>query len=139
GKAELYYKKNTKNQLFTLYYVIDMGKFNMKKLPFALEYLQYIGTDKYSASELSMKFYQLACNFGVSAGDKRSYVYLSGPQQNFKEALELFEELLANPKADQKALKDYIGRNLKNREDAKLNKRSISSALSTYALYGKVN
>lgn len=139
GKAELLYKKNEKNQLFTLYYVIDMGKFNMKKLPFALEYLQYIGTDKYSASELSMKFYQLACNFGVSTGEKRSYVYLSGPQQSFKEALALFEELLANPKADNQALKDYVGRVLKSREDAKLNKRSIASALSTYSLYGKEN
>ena len=139
GKAELLYKKNEKNQLFTLYYVVDMGKLNNKKLPFALEYLQYLGTDKYSASELSMKFYKLACNFGISTGDKRSYVYLNGPQQNFSEALALFEELLANAKPDAAALKDYTGRILKSRSDAKLNKRAVSSALSTYALYGKVN
>lgn len=139
GKAEFLYKQNNKNQLFTLYYVVDMGKLNSKKLPFALEYLQYIGTDKYSASELSMKFYKLACNYGISVGDKRSYVYLSGPQQNFEEALSLFEELLANAKPDAAALKDYVGRILKTRTDAKLNKRSISAALSTYALYGKDN
>lgn len=139
GGAEFFYKKNSKNNLFTLYYVVDMGKFNNKKLPFALDYLQYIGTDKYSASELSMKFYQLACNFGVSGGDKRSYVYLSGPEQNFNEALSLFEELLANAKPDEAVLKDYVGRVLKSRADAKLNKRSINSALSTYALYGKSN
>lgn len=139
GKAELLYKKNEKNQLFTLYYVVDMGKLNNKKLPFALEYLQYIGTDKYTASELSMKFYKLACNFGISTGDKRSYVYLSGPQQNFDEAVALFEELLANAIPDAGALKDYVGRILKSRSDAKLNKRSISGALSSYALYGKDN
>ena len=139
GKTDLLYKLNSKNQLFTLYYVVDMGKLNNKKLPFALEYLQYIGTDKYSASELSMKFYKMACNFGISTGDKQSYVYLSGPQQNFEEALSLFEELLANAKPDAGVLKDYTGRILKSRTDAKLNKRSISSALSTYALYGKVN
>ncbi len=139
GKADFLYKKNDKNQLFTLYYVVDMGKLNNKKLPFALEYLQYIGTDKYTASELSMKFYKLACNFGISAGEKRSYVYLSGPQQNFSEALSLFEELLANAKPDPAILKDYTSRILKSRADAKLNKRAVSSALSTYALYGKVN
>ena len=139
GKAELLYKLNDKNQLFTLYYVVDMGKLNNKKLPFALDYLQFLGTDKISASELSMKFYKLACNFGISTGDKRSYVYLNGPQQNFKEALALFEDLLANAKPDAAALKDYTGRILKSRSDAKLNKRSVSSALSTYALYGKVN
>lgn len=139
GKADLLYKKNEKNQLFTLYYVVDMGRLNSKKLPFALDYLQFVGTDKYSASELSMKFYKLACNFGISSGDKRSYVYLSGPQQNFNEALALFEDLLANAKPDPAALKEYTGRILKSRADAKLNKRSVSSALSTYALYGKVN
>lgn len=139
GNADLLYKKNDKNQLFTLYYVVDMGKLNNKKLPFALEYLQYIGTDKLSASDLSMKFYKLACNFNVSAGDKRSYVSLTGPQQNFDEAVALFEDLLANAKPDAAVLKDYIGRVLKSRTDAKLNKRSISAALSSYALYGKNN
>ena len=139
GKADLLYKLNDKNQLFTLYYVVDMGKLNNKKLPFALEYLQYLGTDKFTASELSMKFYKLACNFGISTGEKRSYVYLNGPQQNFNEALALFEDLLMNAKPDASALKDYVGRILKSRSDAKLNKRSVSSALSTYALYGKVN
>ena len=139
GKADLLYKLNDKNQLFTLYYVVDMGKLNNKKLPFALEYLQYLGTDKFTASELSMKFYKLACNFGISTGEKRSYVYLNGPQQNFNEALALFEDLLLNAKPDAAALKDYVGRILKSRNDAKLNKRSVSSALSTYALYGKVN
>jgi predicted Zn-dependent peptidase len=139
GKAELLYKLNDKNQLFTLYYVVDMGKLNNKKLPFALEYLQYLGTDKFTASELSMKFYKLACNFGISTGEKRSYVYLNGPQQNFNEALALFEDLLMHAKPDASALKDYVGRILKSRSDAKLNKRSVSSALSTYALYGKVN
>ncbi len=139
GKADLLYKLNDKNQLFTLYYVVDMGKLNNKKLPFALEYLQYLGTDKFTASELSMKFYKLACNFGISTGEKRSYVYLNGPQQNFNEALALFEDLLLNAKSDASALKDYVGRILKSRSDAKLNKRSVSSALSTYVLYGKVN
>lgn len=139
GNTKLLYKKNTTNQLFTLYYVIDMGRFNDRKLPVALDYLQFLGTDKLSASELSMKFYQLACNFGISTGDKRSYVYLNGPQQNFKEALILFENLLANAKPDQKALDDYTDRILKSRSDSKLNKRAISSALSSYALYGKLN
>ena len=86
-----------------------------------------------------MKFYQLACNFSINAGETKSYVTLTGPQQNFNEALALFEELLQTAKADNKALKDYVGRILKSREDAKLNKRMVSSALSTYAIYGPVN
>lgn len=138
-KVPLLYKKNETNKLFSLYYVIESGKYNDKKLPFALDYLQFIGTDKYSASELSLKFYELACNYGISAGENRSYVYLNGPQENFEKALELFEHLLSNAKPDQTVLNNYIERQLKSRNDAKLNKRAITSALSLYALYGKVN
>ncbi len=139
GNTKLLYKKNTANQLFTMYYVVDMGRLNDKKLSIALDYLQFLGTDKMTAADLGAKFYQLACNFNISAGDKRSYISLTGPQQNFNEALKLFEDLLANAKPDQEALNTYIDRQLKNRTDAKLNKRAISSALTTYALYGKVN
>jgi predicted Zn-dependent peptidase len=139
GNADFIYKKNEKNQLFSLYYLVEMGKFSNKKLPLALEYLQYLGTDKLTANELSMKFYQLACNFSINAGETKSYISLTGPQQNFKEALALFEDLLQNAKPDNKALKDYVGIILKSREDAKLNKRMVSSALSTYALYGPSN
>ncbi len=139
GTCDLIYKKNESNQLFSLYYVIDIGKYNNKKLPIALDFLQYLGTDKLSSEELSKKFYQLACNFGVSTGSNRSYVYLNGPQQNFEEALKLFEDLLKNAQSNESALQDYIERIIKSRNDAKLNKRAIASALSSYALYGSNN
>lgn len=126
-------------QLFNLYYVLDMGSRHDKKLALAVEYLEYLGTDEYSADEISTKFYELACNFGVSTGSEQSYVYLSGLASKFDEAVALFEHLLANAKADDEKLSQMVDQKLKARENAKLNKRAIMGRLRNYALYGPLN
>ncbi len=139
-QAPVYTVKNNNNQLFNLYYVFDMGKNNDKKLPLAIEYLQYLGTDKLSAEAINKEFYKLACNFGVSSGNDQVYVSLSGLQENFEPALQLFENLLSNAKADEKALQGMIGDMIKQRADDKLNKDKISyEGLMSYAIFGPKN
>ena len=138
--AEVLSVQNKENDLFQLYYVLDMGSDNDKKLPFAVNYLRYLGTDKYSSEELSTKFFDLACNFNVSSGRDQVYVTLSGPDESFEPALALFEEFLANAKPDQAALDGVIARTLKGRTDAKQNKSVIhGQGLVNYALYGEKN
>ena len=138
--AEVLAVPNTENELFELYYVFDMGSDNDKKLSYAVNYLPYLGTDKYSSEELSRKFFDLACSFNVSAGRDQVYVSLSGPDESFEPALALFEEFLANAQPDRDALDGVIARTLKSREDAKKNKSTILfQGLMNYALYGKKN
>lgn len=139
NKLTMYSVKNNTNPLFTQYYYVTMGKLDNKVLPLAMDYLQYLGTSKYSAEEISKKFYTLACDFGVSAGEEESYVYLDGLQDNYKEALELFEHLLADCKPNQEALNDMISGIKKKRSDSKLNKNIIRSGLRYYAQYGSKN
>lgn len=139
GIASYFYIPNKRNELFTLYYVIDAGTYSNKELSLALDYLEYMGTDKYTPEEISEKFYSLGCSYGVSASNRQSYVYLSGLQQNFEQALALFEHLLTNMKADEIALADLKGRLLKSRENSKSNKNAIRTALNYYALYGADN
>jgi len=132
--------KNTENDLFSLYYVLDFGKNHDKLLAHSIEYLKAAGTSKYTPDEISRKFYDLACNYGVSVTDKQSFVYLSGPGQSFEQGLSLFEELLSDVKADQKLLDDIISKTLKGRNDLKLNKRAIlNTAMRNYAMYGTDN
>lgn len=136
----LYYIKNNDNGLFSLYYVLDMGKFHNIKLPIAVQLLQYLGTDKYTSEQISKEFFKLACDFSVNAGEEQVYVSLSGLNENFEPALKLFEHLLANAKPDQKALNDLVERTLKQRKDAKLNKQAIFwQALRNYVVFGKNN
>jgi len=134
----LFYIQNKENKLFSLYYVLDMGRFHQIKLPLAIDLLKYLGTDKYTPEQISMEFYKLACQFGVSSGDEQTYVYLSGLEENFEAAVKLFEHLLLNAKADQTALNQMVDRILKQRTDAKLNKSSIFwGALRSYMIYGE--
>ncbi|MBC6988125.1 insulinase family protein [Hymenobacter sp. BT491] len=136
----LYYSQNTENGLFNLYYILDMGTNNDPKLGLAADYLQYLGTDKYTAAQLQQEFYKLGCSFGVFSGQDRMYVSLSGLDTNFEPALQLFESLLASPKPDAKALNDMVAGILKARQDAKLNKQVIlSQAMVNYAKYGPRN
>ncbi len=140
NKVPVYYVQNHENGLFKLYYVLDMGKLHDLKLPQAINLLQYLGTDKFTADQISKEFFKLACDFGVSASDEQVYVYLSGLDDNFAPAVRLFEHLLANVKPDQVALNKLVERTLKARADAKLNKSTIfRTALRNYAIYGKKN
>ena len=135
----MYSVKNTSNPLFSQYFYVNIGKLDAKVLPIAMDYLQYLGTSKYSAEEISKKFYTLACDFGVSVSDEESYVYLEGLQDSYKEAFELFEHLLADCQPNQEALRDMIAGMKKKRSDSKLNKNVIRSGLRYYAQYGAKN
>ncbi|WP_460675654.1 M16 family metallopeptidase [Hymenobacter coalescens] len=136
----LYYTRNSENNLFSLYYVLDLGTNNDPKLGLAADYLQYLGTGKYSAAQLQQEFYKLGCSFGVQSGADRVFVSLSGLDKNMEPALELFEQLLANPTPDAQALKNMVAGILKNRQDAKLNKNVIlSQAMLNYVKFGPKN
>ena len=136
----VYYVENKENGIFNISYVFDMGKNNDLKLPMAVNLLQYLGTDKYSSSEISQKFYALACGFGINTSDDKTTISVSGLDENFEAATKLLEELLANAKPDQSALDELVQQNLKGREDAKLNKNTILRvAMNNYSMYGKEN
>ncbi|GAB2791028.1 putative Zn-dependent peptidase [Hymenobacter luteus] len=136
----VYYTHNAENNLFNLYYVLDLGTNHDPKLGLATDYLQYLGTGKYNAAQLQQEFYKLGCSFSVQSGQDRTFVSLSGLDTNFEQALQLFESLLAAPKPDAAALKNMVAGVLKARQDAKLNKGVIlNQALVNYAKYGAKN
>jgi predicted Zn-dependent peptidase len=74
----LYYTRNSENGLFNLYYVLDLGTNNDPRWGMAADYLQYLGTGKYSAAEVQQEFYKLGCAFSVQSGADRIAVSLSG-------------------------------------------------------------
>jgi predicted Zn-dependent peptidase len=139
GPAQVLYVQNKDNSIFRLRYRFDMGNWNNKKLGLATQYLQFLGTDKMSAEEITKAFYQIACSFNVSAGTEYTTVTIEGLQDNFTKAVSLFEDLLKNCKADENALKALKARIAKSRTDAKANKAAIMSGLVSYARYGSKN
>jgi predicted Zn-dependent peptidase len=139
GATDLLYVQNKDNGLFRLYYRFDMGAWNNKLLPLAASYLSFLGTDKYSAEQISKEFYNIACNFSISAANDVTTITISGLQENFDKAISLFEHIIANCKPDEEALTALKGRILKSRANSKLDKSAIMSGLMSYATYGAQN
>ncbi|MCF6352021.1 MAG: insulinase family protein [Cyclobacteriaceae bacterium] len=140
NNVEVLAKINSENELFDLTYLFDMGKNADPKLAMAVKYLEFIGNDKYNSEELQKELYKIGCEFSVFADTERTYVTISGLNENMEKATALFESLLANPAPDQDALDKMIDRTLKSRADAKKSKRNILwSGLRNYAKYGADN
>ena len=139
GPAELLYVQNKDNSLFRLRYRFEKGTWNDKKLSIAAQYLQFLGTKEMSAEEITKAFYKIACSFTVSASTEFTTVTIEGLQENFIQAVQLFEDVLQNCKPNDEALKSLKARILKSRTDAKANKAAIMSGLVSYARYGEKN
>lgn len=140
NNIEVLSNQNNENELFSLYYLADVGSNNDPKLKIAVQYLEFLGTEEYSAEDFKKELYKLGCSFGVSASEDRTFIYLSGLDENMEAALKLFESLLNNPQPDNDALAKFIDNQLKNREDAKKNKGLIlRTGLFTYGQYGPKN
>lgn len=135
--VEVLYTPNKENDLFTLYYLSDVGTNNNPKMNVAVEYLQYVGTENMTAEDFQKEFYKLGTTFDVFASGDQTYVYLEGLTENMDKSIQLFEKLLANAKPDEEAKKKMIDGIFKKRDDVKKDKGAIMfSGLMNYGLYG---
>ncbi|HRG59390.1 MAG TPA: insulinase family protein [Bacteroidia bacterium] len=135
--APIYCTQNKENNLFSMYYVLEMGKNNDKKLGLAVEYLNFLGTTELTNEQLKQEFYKLGCNYNVFTSEDRVNVSLEGLNESFETALKLFESLLKEPKPDKEALNNLVSSVIKQREDDKLSKGKILwSGMYNYAVFG---
>lgn len=126
-----------KGELFSLYFVINEGKDNVRKMPLAVNFLPYVGTSKHSATELKQELFRYGLNTSVFSSNNRSYVYVSGLNRNLEKGVELLEEIITSSLPDSAAYKKYAERIIKERNDAKLNQDNILyTGLLNYARYG---
>ncbi len=139
GIANVLYVPNKENDLFHLYYRLDMGSWNNRLLPMAAQYLQYLGTAKHPTAEISRAFYSIACNFSVNATTETTTIAITGLQENFRRAVAMFEEVMRQCLPDSIALVALKDRLLKSRANNKLNKQAIMQGLLSYARYGPKN
>ena len=139
GKAEVLYVQNKDNDLYRLRFRYKIGYLNDLKMPLVSDYIEFLGTDKKSAEQISKEFYKIASSFRISVGEEYTTVTIEGLQENFEAAVKLYEDLVLNVKADNEALAALKARLTKSRTDAKANRATIMQALTSYALYGAKN
>ena len=135
----LLYKHNDEDGLFNLTFMYDFGEESDLNLSYGPAYMDYIGTDKKSVSDIKQEFYKLACNYSVNVNSFYTTVNLNGLSENMPAALALLEDFLQNAKADKESYSQYVDLVLKNRDDAKKNQSSNFSALRNYVTYGTYN
>ncbi|TYB76733.1 insulinase family protein [Bizionia saleffrena] len=135
---EVSYINNKTNDLFSLNFIFDMGANNDKKLELAIGYIDYLGTEKFSAEDLKKEFYKLGIDYSFRTGLENTYVSLSGLKENLPAGLELLESLWSTAKADPEAYVKYVESIAKSRQNNKTNKAAIlRGGLLNYAKYGE--
>jgi predicted Zn-dependent peptidase len=140
NNIELNYIKNQSNDLFKLYYIVDIGKKHNKYLDIALSYLTKLGTSSLSPPDLQKELFKLGLEFKVSVDDNRAIVSLTGIDESFDKGIEILENIINTSLPDTKIFNDFINSYLTSRENSKSDKDQIFwSGLLNYGQYGRVN
>jgi predicted Zn-dependent peptidase len=129
---------NRENKTFSMYYYFKMGTNTNKAISVALDYLKYLGTSKFSPSQVQEEFYKLGCSFDVSTDKDELWVTLTGLDENMPKATALLEELLSDVQPSPEPYRNLVKDIIKKREDDKLSKSSILwSGMYNFGIYGK--
>ncbi|MFZ4544021.1 MAG: insulinase family protein [Saprospiraceae bacterium] len=122
---------------FELHYIFEMGKLSDRELGIAISMLPYLGTDQYDSMQLQQEFFKLGLYFKVSCNDDRTYISLSGLEENLEKGIVLLEHILSSAQTDNSALQNIIEDVIKTFENNKKNREYIlRNAMISYAKFG---
>ena len=134
--AEVLYKHNDINDIFTLNSVYNCGTQQDPALAVAFNYLSYLGTPAMTQPEIASRMYALGCSYSIGAAAYQTSFSIRGLSENMAEALRLVEDVVANAVPDEAALAGLKANLLKNRVNAKKTQSSCGTALTNYIQYG---
>ena len=134
--ADVLYKHNEINDIFTLNGVFNYGTQQDPALGVAFNYLSYLGTPEMSLSEIASRMYELGCSYSLGASSYQTSFSIRGLSENMVEAMRIVENLVANAVPDEAVLANLKADLLKNRANAKKTQGSCSSALTNYIEVG---
>ena len=139
NKNDVYYIKNTTSDIFKLAYVIDRGSYNDRELKIALNYSDYLGTEKYTPEEFGEILYKNALNISVDMNSENVIIVLSGLDKSFEKGLEILQDYVLNIKADSEIYKNYTDDLITGKNEVKKNKNVAINGISNYIMYGSKN
>ena len=131
----LYYNNNPYNDVFSLSVNFKTGKLGEPILEQAVQFMNLIGTGKkpYQLFHSELQKLGASCYFSVS--DNYLTLELDGFDSNLEPTLKLVNELLTDPKSDEKQLEKFIQEAKANYKMSKNDPETIGSALYNYAVY----
>lgn len=131
--------KYRSSELFHAKRIVRLQKYSDLKIGLALDYMDFIGTTRYSAKELRQEFYKLGVKFSFRINNYELSASISGPAENLDKASALLEHFIRNAKPDPEAYRKYVDDILKDRANSKLNPMQIFIRGVSRAWYGEKN
>lgn len=136
GNIDVLYKKNETNKLFSLIYLFDTGREQNPVLNFASDYIVYLGTENKTSEELKRELYEIACDVNLSVSSDRTYMVVSGLDENMEKAMAIAESYFTCLKGNDDVLAQLKGDAIRERMNSKTNQRACFSRLVNYVTYG---
>lgn len=136
-EKKISFVKNKENNLAQIHFIFPFGSDHDRELGLATQALQYLGTSKYTAEELSQEFYKLGISNDFKTTEDEMRISLTGLEENLANGLALLHHWINTAKADQAVYLNFVNSILESREAAKKDKTRIMKALVNYAKYGK--
>ena len=136
----LFSMPNVTDKLGGISYFYQTGINKDKKANLAYEYLDLLGTSKYSATALKAEFYKLGLSFYSFPGGNSTYFGVQGLDENLDKGFNLLEHFINEAKPDEAILAKLKADKMRERTDAKLDKGTIFfSGVASYLRYGAKN
>ncbi len=135
--SELLYRQNKQDDRFSMQFRYEFGSDADRRYSTAGSYFELIGTKKETLDQIKRKFYDIACNYSFSVGNKNMTFSLSGLQENMPRALKMLDELIMGIQADTAVYNKYVEQVQKGRMEVRTNQNACYNALVSYGLYGE--
>ncbi|MCB9748975.1 MAG: insulinase family protein [Myxococcales bacterium] len=131
------YATNTRNDLFSLEYVFDLGSRRARLLCHALDLLDQSGYGELTAEALKKRLFALGTSIDFSCSADQSTISVEGVDANMEESLNLLRAWLRIPALAPETLAKLTENEIAERRNALDNSNYLGWAASNYARFGK--
>jgi predicted Zn-dependent peptidase len=136
--VKLFAVTDTLEQLGTIEWIWPVGKLYKSTLSLLQSYLNYLGTDKYSSTEVRRELFRLGVQMEVKVSDNHTVIRVNGLDKSLPDAAQLMHHFLHHVQPDTAALENLVADVLTSRTNHKKNKDHIlRSGLKPFAMHGK--
>jgi predicted Zn-dependent peptidase len=137
-KVDLYYKKNTQNDVFSLEIRYKVGTATIPTLDLAAQLMNNAGVrGNFEPHELKKRMGELGCRYRFSALENYLTVSISGREENLEEANKLISMATLMPDLDIKQFNSLLGSEMNSRKVQQNYNPNIAYAAQQYLLYGE--
>ena len=133
----LYYKQNPVNDIFTFTLRFKDGKLHTPELNVLAPHLSSLGTDSLKKQQLEKAWQRLGTTMEIDVDDRTFSFNLTGPDSEFKPALQLLAHFLSSAKGDDEALSEAKDADKVDRKSFGKQKDDVLKPVLHRILYGQ--